>query len=138
FANVVIGLHRSDGQLIWLNGNTQPLFRPGEKKPYAVVTSFFDVTNRKELQAEIQKLNTDLEHKVEQRTSELKAAINELESFSYSVSHDLRAPLRAIDGFSQILLEEHAKTLDLEGQRVLQVVRKNTLHMSQLIDDLLS
>jgi len=138
FANIVIGIHRADGNLIWLNGNTQPLFRPGEKKPYAVVTSFFDITHRKEMEAEIQKLNTELEHKVEQRTSELKAALNELEAFSYSVSHDLRAPLRAIEGFSQILLEDHADTLSTEGQRLLHVVRKNTLHMSQLIDDLLT
>ncbi len=138
FANIVIGLHRADGQLIWLNGNTQPLFRPGEKKPYAVVTSFFDVTNRKEMEAEIQKLNAELEQKVEQRTSELKSAVNELEAFSYSVSHDLRAPLRAIEGFSQILLEEHAGSLNAEAQRLFDVVRKNTLHMSHLIDDLLS
>jgi len=138
FANVVIGLQRADGQLIWLNGNTHPLFRPGESKPYAVVTSFFDVTSRKEMQAEIQKLNTELEHKVEQRTSELKAAVSELEAFSYSVSHDLRAPLRAIEGFSGILLEDHAASLNEECRRLLGVVRKNTLHMSQLIDDLLS
>jgi PAS domain S-box-containing protein len=137
-ANIVIGLHRADGQLIWLNGSTQPLFRPGETKPYAVVTSFFDISSRKEMEAEIQKLNTSLEHKVEQRTSELKAAVNELEAFSYSVSHDLRAPLRAIAGFSEILLDEHVGSLDAEGKRLLEVVRKNTLHMSQLIDDLLS
>ena len=94
--------------LIWLNGSTQPLFRPGQTKPYAVVTSFFDITSRKRMQAEIQTLNAQLEQKVEQRTSELKAAISELEAFSYSVSHDLRAPLRAIEGFSGILLEDHA------------------------------
>jgi PAS domain S-box-containing protein len=138
FANVVIGLHRADGQLIWLNGNMQPLFRQAEKKPYAIVTSFFDVTNRKAMEAEIQKLNAELEQKVEQRTSELKSTVNELEAFSYSVSHDLRAPLRAIEGFSQMLLEEHAGSLNAEGRRLLNVVRKNTLHMSQLIDDLLA
>ncbi len=138
FANVLIGLRRADRQLVWLNGNTRPLFRPGKKKPYAVVTSFFDVTNRKEMQAEIQNLNTELEHKVEKRTSELKAAIHELESFSYSVSHDLRAPLRAIEGFAQILLAEHSASQNDEAQRLLRVVGKNALQMSQLIDDLLS
>jgi len=138
FANIVIGLRRVDGELIWLNGSTQPLFHPGEKEPYAIVTSFFDVTGRRKMQAEIQNLNTQLEQKVEQRTSELKAAVGELEAFSYSVSHDLRAPLRAIEGFSGILLEEHAESLNEEGKRLLQVVRKNSLHMSQLIDDLLS
>jgi PAS domain S-box-containing protein len=138
FTNVVIGLHRADGELIWLNGSTQPLYHPGEKKPYAIVTSFFDITSRRRMQAEIQTLNAQLEQKVEQRTSELKAAVSELEAFSYSVSHDLRAPLRAIEGFSGILLEEHAGSLDEEAQRLLQVVRRNSLHMSQLIDDLLS
>ena len=83
-------------------------------------------------------LSASLEQKVEQRTSELKAAIGELEAFSYSVSHDLRAPLRAIEGFSEILLEDHAGSLKDEGKRLLQTVRKNSLHMSQLIDDLLS
>ena len=138
FTNIVIGLHRGDGELVWLNGSTQPLFHPGEKKPYAIVTSFFDVTSRRQMQAEIQKLNAELEQKVEQRTSELKAAISELEAFSYSVSHDLRAPLRAIEGFSGILLEEHSGSLDEEAKRLLKVVRKNSLHMSQLIDDLLA
>jgi PAS domain S-box-containing protein len=137
-ANALIALRRADGQLIWLNGNTQPLFRPGQAEPYAVVASFFDVTSPKRMQAEIQTLNAQLEQKVEQRTSELKAAISELEAFSYSVSHDLRAPLRAIEGFSGILLEDHAASLNEEGKRLLQVVRKNSLHMSQLIDDLLS
>lgn len=137
-ANALIGLQRADRQLVWLNGNTQPLFRPEQSKPYAVVASFFDITSRRRMQAEIQTLNTRLEQKVEQRTSELKAAVNELEAFSYSVSHDLRAPLRAIEGFSGILLEDHADALDEEAKRLLQVVRKNSLHMSQLIDDLLS
>ena len=137
-ANVVIGIHRGDGETVWLNGSTQPLFHPGKTKPYAIVTSFFDITSRRHMQAEIQSLNAELEQKVEQRTSELKAAISELEAFSYSVSHDLRAPLRAIEGFSGILLEEHAGSLDEEAKRLLKVVRKNSLHMSQLIDDLLS
>jgi PAS domain S-box-containing protein len=136
--NALIGLRRADGQLVWLNGNTQPLFRPGQKKPYALVASFFDVTSRRRMQAEIQTLNAQLEQKVEQRTSELKAAISELEAFSYSVSHDLRAPLRAIEGFSGILLEDHSASLDEEAKRLLQIVRKNSLHMSKLIDDLLA
>ncbi len=139
YANIIIGLRRPvDGRFVWLNGSTQPLFQPGESKPYAVVTSFFDITGRKEMQAEIEKLNTELELKVEQRTSDLKAAANELEAFSYSVSHDLRAPLRAIEGFSNILLEDHAASLSEEGKRLLDVVSKNAMHMSQLIDDLLA
>ena len=68
----------------------------------------------------------------------MEAANQELESFSYSVSHDLRAPLRAIDGFSRILLKDYADRLDAEGQRFLDIIRANTQNMSQLIDDLLA
>jgi signal transduction histidine kinase len=67
----------------------------------------------------------------------LEAANRELEEFSYSVSHDLRTPLRAIAGFAQILLDEHSASLDSEGRRLLDVVRTNTVRMGQLIDDML-
>ena len=74
---------------------------------------------------------------MKERTRELEEANREMEAFSYSVSHDLRAPLRAMDGFSRILLEDHAKQLDAEGKRLLGVVRTNTVQMAILIDDLL-
>ncbi len=136
--NAVTGLRRSDGRAIWLMGNTQPLFRINEKEPYAVVASFFDITERKEMEAQITKLNSELEQKVERRTEELTAANKELESFSYSVSHDLRAPLRAIEGFAGILMEDHAPKLEAEAKRLLETIRQNAKHMSQLIDDLLN
>jgi len=88
--------------------------------------------------AEISQLNADLERRVVERTDELEVANKELESFSYSVSHDLRTPLRAIDGYSLILLEDYAGKLDAEGTRLLNVVRDNTSRMSQLIDDILN
>ncbi|MBI5032636.1 MAG: PAS domain S-box protein [Chloroflexi bacterium] len=84
------------------------------------------------------RLLQELEQRVEQRTAELSAANKELEAFSYSVSHDLRAPLRAIDGFSRILMEEHAPQLTPDAQRYLQIVRNNTQNMGQLVDDLLT
>jgi two-component system, sensor histidine kinase and response regulator len=82
---------------------------------------------------EVNMLNGDLE----QHAAELEAANKELESFSYSVSHDLRAPLRAIDGFSRILEDDYGPTLDDEGRRLLKTVRDNTVRMAQLIEDLL-
>jgi light-regulated signal transduction histidine kinase (bacteriophytochrome) len=82
-------------------------------------------------------INTDVSARKEAET-QLEAANRELEAFSYSVSHDLRAPLRAIDGFSRILLDEHAGALDAEARRLLEKVVRNTQQMARLIDDLLA
>lgn len=86
----------------------------------------------------LRRVNSELEQRVNERTHKLKEANKELEAFSYSVSHDLRAPLRAVDGFSRILLEDHADKLDEDGKRVLDVIRNNTQNMGRLIDDLLA
>jgi PAS domain S-box-containing protein len=93
---------------------------------------------RNAAQAEIVKLNEKLEERVRQRTNELEAANRELESFSYSVSHDLRAPLRAINGFSQALYEDYAHLFDHEGLNYLERVRAASQRMARLIDDLLT
>jgi light-regulated signal transduction histidine kinase (bacteriophytochrome) len=86
---------------------------------------------------EIQRLNSGLERRVRERTAELEAANKELEAFSYSVSHDLRTPLRSIDSFSKILLDDYKDKLDAEGRDNLARVRRATQRMGQLIDDLL-
>lgn len=97
-----------------------------------------DITKQKTAQEEILLLNAELEDRVLRRTEALQEANRELEAFSYSVSHDLRAPLRAIDGFTRILLEDHADCLDSEGKRVCGVIVDNSRRMGQLIDDLLT
>lgn len=97
----------------------------------------YDLTDFRHAEAEVRQLNEELEQRVEQRTHALAAANRELESFSYSVSHDLRAPLRTIDGFSQILLDEYAAKLDETGRGYLDRVRAGSQRMAKLIDDLL-
>lgn len=96
-----------------------------------------DVTASRKAQEEILRLNRELEQRVQERTSELQNALQEIESFSYSVSHDLRAPLRSIDGFSRILLTDYEEKLDKEGQDFLQRIRSSAQMMGQLIEDLL-
>ncbi|MBI3526340.1 MAG: PAS domain-containing protein [Betaproteobacteria bacterium] len=97
-----------------------------------------DIDDRKRAEEEIRRLNADLEERVRRRTTELEATNKELESFSYSVSHDLRAPLRAIDGYSRMVEEDYGDSFDSEGKRMLGIVREEAVKMGRLIDDLLA
>jgi PAS domain S-box-containing protein len=96
-----------------------------------------DITERKQAEARVQQLNADLENRVRERTSQLEAANRELEAFSYSVSHDLRAPLRGIDGWGMALVDDYGDQLDAQAQLYLSRVRAETQRMGTLIDDLL-
>jgi PAS domain S-box-containing protein len=102
------------------------------------IGTIMDVTKIKEAEQEIRTLNRELEQRVADRTAQLEAANKELEAFTYSVSHDLRAPLRAVDGYSRILVEDFGPRLDAEGRRVCAVISDGALKMGRLIDDLLA
>ncbi len=94
--------------------------------------------SRRQAEEEFERLHAGIEQLVRDRTAQLEASNKELEAFSYSISHDLRAPLRAIDGFSRMLLDDYTDKLDAEGRRRLNVIRDSTRKMGQLIDDLLA
>lgn len=113
------------------------LCRNKQGKVIGVVGIARDITDRKHAEQQIKELNQDLERRVAERTKQLEAANKELEAFSYSVSHDLRAPLRSIDGFSLALAERYVEQLDDKGKHYLQRVRAASQRMGELIDDLL-
>jgi PAS domain S-box-containing protein len=130
------GRHRArDGRLIPVEISANYLEYGDQAYNLALVR---DIGERKRAEAELHQHREHLEELVAERTAGLEAANRELESFSYSVSHDLRTPLRAIDGFSRMLAVKYAAALDGEAQRLIGVVRDNAARMSQLIDDILA
>jgi PAS domain S-box-containing protein len=124
-------LRHRNGEIIDAYVNTEVIELDGEK---CFLGNYIDITERRKSEKKIIKLNIELE----QNVAQLELVNKELESFSYSVSHDLRAPLRAINGYAQILLEEYASKVDEDGLFVITSIKKNAVKMGKLIDDLLA
>ncbi len=124
-----------DGRLIFVEISSHVLDYGGR---IARMVLAHDITERRLAQQALEHVNETLERRVFERTRELAMSNKELESFSYSVSHDLRAPLQVIDGFGRALLARHAQALDEQARHYLQRIRDNTRQMGELIDDLLS
>ena len=116
--------------------NARRVYHEDDHAPM-ILLAIEDVTEKKKAQEELRRMNAELESRVRERTAQLEASNKELEAFCYSVSHDLRAPLRAIDGFSQELLTSYTGRLDDKGRHFLERIRAGSQRMAQLIDDIL-
>ena len=127
---------RKDGTVFWTESlGTQ--VKNAEGEVIGFIALFRDITTRKETEEELLKHREHLEELVKERTLALQHSNQELESYSYSIAHDLRAPLRSIAGFSQIILEDAGDKLDITDQEHLQRIVKSATHMAELIDDIL-
>jgi PAS domain S-box-containing protein len=122
---------------VWIEVSASPM-KDKDGGLHGGVVAFRDITGKKAAEREIRKLNQNLEQRVIDRTAQLEAAKNELEAFTYSVSHDLRAPLRHIAGFCGILMEDCAPQLDAEAQHHLARIQDGTRRMGVLVDELLA
>ena len=127
---------RKDGGVVWAEVNRAAVREP-DGSPKLVVGVVRDISAQRQAEAEVRALNTDLEARVAQRTAELERVNENLEAFSYSVSHDLRAPLRSLSGFSQALVEEYAEQLDDTARGYIGRIQAASERMATLIDDLL-
>ncbi len=131
-------LQCKNGSYKWINSRGKIISWTDDEKPLRFIGTHNDITDHKKVEREIKSLNQTLEHRVSERTAQLQSANKELESFSYSISHDLRAPLRAIFGFSQIISQRHKDSLNVEGKQYVDYVVDASIRMEQLINDLLS
>ena len=130
-------VRQSDGEVRFVHARGEAI-RDAEGRPLRLVGMAQDITELKRAEGRIRSLNEELEQRVAARTADLEAAVKDREAFSYSVAHDLRAPVRAIDGFAAKLDRGYGGALDDEGRRLLGTVRSSSNRMGRLIDDLLS
>jgi signal transduction histidine kinase len=130
-------IRQTDDQQRWVHGLAE-LELDANGNPKRLIGTISDITSRKLSEERLREQSEELEQRVAERTAQLELANKELESFAYSVSHDLRAPLRAIDGFSKFLIDDPNYSLDQESVRLLNLIRSNTKKMDQLISDILS
>jgi PAS domain S-box-containing protein len=131
-----IAMQDESASELWYACNLAPVINNGQVE--MAILNASDITKRMDAEKSIQTLNEELEKRVLERTTQLASAVRELEAFSYSVSHDLRAPLRALDGYSLILEREYQTVLDDNGRGYINNIRTSTQQMGQLIDDLLT
>lgn len=127
---------RKDGMPVNLSLAVSPI-RDGQGEIVGVSSIARDISERKRAEAQILRLNAELENRVQVRTAQLTAANEELEAFTYSVAHDLRAPLRHIDAFTRILQEDYAGSFPSEAAQLLETIRRGSENMSRLVNDLL-
>jgi PAS domain S-box-containing protein len=125
------------GPMRWLRRTVKRFPRESESRGPRYIGTLLDITDSVEAEERLERLNSELEQRVTQRTEELSLANQELEAFSYTVSHDLKAPLRGIDGYSQLLVEEYGDRLDEEGRQFVGRIRQGVEQMGALISDLL-
>ncbi len=133
----LLKIRRKDGEIRWVRNFAQPVWNHNENRLTGVYGGVQDITFEKQANERLEELNAELEKRVAERTTRLENALSELESFSYSISHDLRAPLRAVNGYAGMLLAEHASDFSPDVIGKLTAIKENGQRMGQLVDGLL-
>ncbi|HCE56243.1 MAG TPA: hypothetical protein DER09_00245 [Prolixibacteraceae bacterium] len=134
--NLEFRFRHKNGNYLWIYTQAS-LINNSQGEPVQMIGSHVDITEWKQLREELRMLNSELEQKVKQRTAQLVVIIKQLEAFTYSVSHDLKSPLRGIDGYSKLLFDLYGNSLNDEARHFISTIRSSTKQMNQLIVDLL-